>query len=256
MDVIEKEQLSFIEAQSHWYYVSKFNVMRRQVMAMDLPANPKLADFGCGAGLFLSMIVKDGLFPPENLFGVDTAYPSEQRLPESGVMVGPSFPEQSQFDVVLLMDVLEHIKDAAGALRYAASHCKPGGYLFVTLPALMALWSRHDEFLGHHHRYNLNDFAFLAGQDDTLAIEKLFYYFASILPVAAPVRWARRLLGGGERSDMRRAIPQADALLKTVPRLGDFVDGEQPNCRLECCRCVPQAGGSIILPSTVSLWIG
>lgn len=216
MDVIEKEQLSFIEARSHWYYVSKFNVMRRQVMAMDLPANPKLADFGCGAGLFLSMIVKDGLFPPENLFGVDTAYPSEQRLPESGVMVGPSFPEQSQFDVVLLMDVLEHIKDAAGALRYAASHCKPGGYLFVTLPALMALWSRHDEFLGHHHRYNLNDFAFLAGQDDTLAIEKLFYYFASILPVAAPVRWARRLLGGGERSDMRRAIPQANALLKAV----------------------------------------
>jgi SAM-dependent methyltransferase len=216
VDVIEKEQLSFIEAQSHWYYVSKFNVMRRQVMAMDLPANSKLADFGCGAGLFLSMIVKDGLFPPENLFGVDTAYSSERRLPESGVMVGPSFPAQSQFDVVLLMDVLEHIKDAGLALRLAAKHCKPGGYLFVTLPALTALWSRHDEFLGHHRRYNLNDFAFLAGQDDTLAIEKLFYFFASILPVAAPVRWARRLLGRGERSDMRRAIPQADALLKTV----------------------------------------
>lgn len=216
MDVIEKEQLTFAEAQSHWYYVSKFNVMRRQIIGMDLPDNPKLADFGCGAGLFLSMIVKDGLFPPENLFGVDRAYSVEQRLPESGVTVGPSFPELSQFDVVLLMDVLEHIKDAGVALRLAANHCKPGGYLFVTLPALMVLWSRHDEFLGHHHRYNLSDFASLAGQDDALSIEKLFYYFASIIPVAAPVRWARRLLGGGGSSDMRRVIPPADALLKTV----------------------------------------
>lgn len=216
MDVIEKEQLSFADAQSHWYYVSKYSVMRRQIMGMDLPAKPALADFGCGAGLFLSMIVKDGLFRRDELFGVDTAYVSEQKLSDSGVRVGPSFPTGREFDVILLMDVLEHIEDAAGALRYAASHCKPGGYLFVTLPALMALWSKHDEFLGHHHRYNLDDFRTLAAQDESLRIEKLFYYFASILPVAAPVRWAKRLVGGGKGSDMRRAGPAADSFLKAV----------------------------------------
>ena len=216
MDVIEKEQLTFAEAHSHWYYVSKYNVMRRQIVGMDLPENPVLADFGCGAGLFLSMIAKDGLFSAGNLFGVDTAYNTEQTLPGSGVTVGPSFPPGRAFDVVLLMDVLEHIEDAAGALRLAAKHCKPGGYLFVTLPALMALWSRHDEFLGHYHRYNLEDFGSLARQDSSLEVEKLFYYFASILPVAAPVRWAKRLVGSGGSSDMRRASPVADKLLKAV----------------------------------------
>lgn len=216
MDVIEKEQLTLAEARNHWYYVSKYNVMRRQIMEMNLPEMPKLADFGCGAGLFLSMIVGNGLFPADDLFGVDTAYAREQRLSESGVMVGPSFPPESQFDVVLLMDVLEHIEDAAGALRLASKHCKPGGYLFVTLPALMALWSRHDEFLGHHHRYSLKDFRRLAKEDDTLEIRKLFYFFASILPVAAPVRWVKRLIGSGESSDMRRAGPAADSILKAV----------------------------------------
>jgi len=216
MDVIEKEQLTFVEAHSHWYYVSKYNVMRRQIMGMELPEHPALADFGCGAGLFLSMIAKDGLLPSADLFGVDTAYSSEQTLPESGVMVGPSFPAGREFDVILLMDVLEHIEDAAGALQLAAKHCKPGGYLFVTLPALMALWSRHDEFLGHYHRYSLEDFRSLARQDASLEVEKLFYYFASILPVAAPVRWAKRLAGSGRSSDMRRASPAADKLLKAV----------------------------------------
>jgi SAM-dependent methyltransferase len=218
MDVIEKEQLSFREAQSHWYYTSKYAVMRREIEAMQLPPDAKAADFGCGAGLFLSMIVKDGLFPAEALLGVDTAYDSDRKLPESGVRVGPSFPAGEKFDVVLLMDVLEHIEDAAGALRYAADHCKPGGYLFVTLPALMALWSRHDEFLGHQHRYNLDDFRALAGKAGSLQIEKLFYYFASILPVAAPVRWAKRFVGSANGSDMRRTSPAADALLKSVLR--------------------------------------
>lgn len=218
MDVIEKEQLSFREAQSHWYYTSKYAVMRREIEAMQLPADASVADFGCGAGLFLSMIVNDGLFPPEALLGVDTAYDSDRILPESGARVGPTFPPGEKFDVVLLMDVLEHIEDAAGALRYAADHCKPGGYLFVTLPALMALWSRHDEFLGHQHRYNLDDFRALAGEAGSLQIEKLFYYFASILPVAAPVRWAKRLVGSANYSDMRRTSPAADALLKSVLR--------------------------------------
>ena len=218
MDVIEKEQLTFREAQSHWYYTSKYAVMRREIEAMGLPDNAKVADFGCGAGLFLCMIVSDGLFDPDDLYGVDTAYKAEHTLPESGVRVGPVFPPGEMFDIVLLMDVLEHIEDAAGALRYAADHCKPGGYLFVTLPALMALWSRHDEFLGHHHRYNLDDFRALAGRAGSLQIEKLFYYFASILPVAAPVRWAKRLVGSANGSDMRRTSPAADALLKSVLR--------------------------------------
>lgn len=218
MDVIEKEQLSFREAQSHWYYTSKYAVMRREIEAMAISGKARVADFGCGAGLFLSMIVNDGLFGPEDLYGVDTAYKSECTLPESGVRVGPVFPSGEMFDIVLLMDVLEHIEDAAGALSYAAGHCKPGGYLFVTLPALMALWSRHDEFLGHHHRYSLRDFRALAAKAGALQIEKLFYYFASILPVAAPVRWAKRFVGSGDGSDMRRTGPAADALLKAVLR--------------------------------------
>ena len=218
MDVIEKEQLSFSEAQEHWYYTSKYAVMRREIEAMHLSAGAQVADFGCGAGLFLSMIVKDGLFSSGDLYGVDTAYASEQKLPESGVHVGPVFPAGKTFDVVLLMDVLEHIENAAEALRYAAGHCKPGGYLFVTLPALMALWSRHDEFLGHHHRYNLADFRELAAKAGSLRVEKLFYYFASILPVAAPVRWAKRLASSTDGSDMRRTSPAADAILKSVLR--------------------------------------
>lgn len=216
MDVLEKEQLNFEEARRHWYYLSKYQVMKKAIEAMKLPEKPNLADFGCGAGLFLSMIVEDGLFSRSDLVGVDTAYPSEGILPESGVRVVPLFPAGCKFDVILLMDVLEHIADASSALQHVTEHCKPGGYLFVTLPAMMMFWSPHDQYLGHQKRYHLTDFQKLVDQIGGLKIENLFYYFASILPVAGPLRWFRRLGFQRKGSDMRPTIPSVNRWLTTL----------------------------------------
>ena len=61
------------------------------------------------------------------------------------------------FDWVLALDVLEHLKDDAGALAEAARLLKPGGRLVLTVPAWPGLWSEHDVALGHHRRYRRAD---------------------------------------------------------------------------------------------------
>lgn len=218
MDVLEKEQLNLQEAHSHWYYLSKYAVMRQEILATHPRPGATLADFGCGAGLFLSMIVQDRLFQSKNLVGVDVAYPIEQRFHESGVRVIPAFAPGVQFDFILLMDVLEHIDQAADALQHAASHCRSGGHLFITLPALMPLWSPHDEFLGHRRRYSLKNFRNLAERAGGLEIKKLYYYFACILPVAAPMRWIRRLFRLTGSSDMKRTFAPVNHLLTVLLR--------------------------------------
>ena len=62
-------------------------------------------------------------------------------------------PDTPPFELVLLLDVLEHVADEARLLRQAAGRLAPGGQLLVTVPAFEALYSAHDEFLGHHRRY-------------------------------------------------------------------------------------------------------
>lgn len=57
------------------------------------------------------------------------------------------------FDLILLLDVLEHIEDDAGALDRLTELLAPGGLLLVTVPALMLLWSAHDEANAHFRRY-------------------------------------------------------------------------------------------------------
>ena len=58
-------------------------------------------------------------------------------------------------DLVLMMDVLEHVDDDRGLLRHYAAKVPPGAHFLVTVPAFAFLWSGHDVFLEHKRRYRL-----------------------------------------------------------------------------------------------------
>jgi len=59
-----------------------------------------------------------------------------------------------QFDVVLLLDVLEHVEhDAEFVDGVVLPRVAPGGLLLVSVPAHPALFSSHDVALGHYRRY-------------------------------------------------------------------------------------------------------
>jgi SAM-dependent methyltransferase len=63
-----------------------------------------------------------------------------------------------RFDLVISIDVLEHVDDDASALREIYRVCRRGGMLIATVPAFNFLWSRRDEQLHHKRRYSLEQF--------------------------------------------------------------------------------------------------
>jgi SAM-dependent methyltransferase len=217
MDVIEQEQLTFQQALDHWYYRAKYRAMVDWIRATGLNTETaRVGDFGCGAGLFLSLLVRGGIFPRENLLGIDSAYRTEELLADSGVRVVPTLENANEFDLFLLMDVLEHIKDDSGALKLVLRYCRPGGYLFVTVPAMEWLWSGHDYYLGHKRRYTVNSLAKLLHSGSELDIVGIHYFYASILPIAIPLRLMRR--GQRERSfsDMRPTWNSINSIIKMI----------------------------------------
>jgi SAM-dependent methyltransferase len=66
-------------------------------------------------------------------------------------------PETPAFDVVLYVDVLEHIEDDAGELVNAARRLRTGGRIVVMSPAGQWLYSPFDAAIGHFRRYRRAD---------------------------------------------------------------------------------------------------
>jgi SAM-dependent methyltransferase len=63
-----------------------------------------------------------------------------------------------RWDVVFLLDVLEHIPEDVQVLQRVRDALRPGGLLFVTTPALRHFWTYNDDLVHHVRRYSRRQF--------------------------------------------------------------------------------------------------
>jgi len=119
-------------------------------------AAARILDAGAGDGWFAAQL---GQRMPAGTEIVcwDASYTADIVAPAPGISFTSARP-QERFDVVLLLDVLEHVEDDASFLaRLVAENLAPGGAVLVTVPAWPALFGRHDVSLRHFRRYRPAD---------------------------------------------------------------------------------------------------
>lgn len=80
-------------------------------------------------------------------------------------------------DVVIALNVLEHIKDDEAALEQMYRILKPGGYAIIEVPANQDLYDFFDEQLKHFRRYNLNDLCDMARNLKFIIIHASYFGF-------------------------------------------------------------------------------
>jgi SAM-dependent methyltransferase len=172
------------DQESHWYYASKSCALR-QALGHDQPQ--RILDVGAGSGFFSRMLLRDTA--ARSAVCVDPGYPRDwSEIHFAKPMAFCRASPVDDADLVLLMDVLEHVDDDVALLRELATSAKPGTRFVVSAPAFSWLWSGHDEFLGHRRRYTLHGVSRLFS---AAGLEPLagFYMFAAVFPAVA----ARRL---------------------------------------------------------------
>ncbi len=117
-------------------------------------AERKILDVGCGPGVLLEELEKRGA----KVYGLDVSSRSVKFCRSKGLSVkkgdARKIPfKNANFDAVLMIDVLEHIKEENKAIMESRRVLKKGGIVVILAPAFPALWSRRDERLGHVRRY-------------------------------------------------------------------------------------------------------
>ncbi|WP_422000932.1 class I SAM-dependent methyltransferase [Reyranella sp.] len=206
MDLKEEDILG-ADIGRHWYYRSKAAALRRLVG----PVHPqRILDVGAGSGFFSRRLLASTA--AQSALCVDTGYAADRDDSEAGKPV--LFRRETgatDCDLVLMMDVLEHVDDDRGLLRHYAGCVPAGAHFLVTVPAFGFLWSGHDVFLEHKRRYTLPALE-TAMREAGLEVVRAAYYFALVFPLAAAVRLAAR---GSDRpeSSLRRHGAVVNGLL-------------------------------------------
>jgi glycosyltransferase involved in cell wall biosynthesis len=163
-------------------------------------------------------------------FGTDTALGSnplrsEQSYETDETVCGRalSFRRQVsgvQADLLLFMDVLEHVEDDLELFRTYTEAAPGGSYALISVPAFAFLWSGHDVFLEHHRRYTLTQIETLV-QRAGLRVVRGNYYFGLLFPVAIATRLGGRLLGtdhAAPKSQLRAHLPLVNSMLAALCR--------------------------------------
>ncbi|WP_422012122.1 class I SAM-dependent methyltransferase [Reyranella sp.] len=195
---------------NHWYYRSKAAALRRAVASL---APKRLLDVGAGSGFFSRHLLERT--SAGSALCVDIGYPADRDDSVGGKPVryrrdtGPT-----DCDLVLMMDVLEHVDDDRGLVRHYAGKVPDGAHFLVTVPAFDFLWSGHDVFLEHKRRYRLPAIESVL-QEAGLEIVRGSYYFGFVFPLAAAVRLADRNTTE-PRSSLKKQGTLTNALLTAI----------------------------------------
>ena len=171
----------------HWYYQSKAAALRRMV---DRLKPKRLLDVGAGSGFFSHHLLMQG--GAQSALCVDVGY---ERTWDETVAGKPVLYRRdcdaTDCDLVLMMDVLEHVENDAGLVSHYATKVPSGAHFLVTVPAFRFLWSGHDVFLEHKRRYTLAEIE-QTMRTAGLDVVRGAYYFGAVFPLAAAVRLATR----------------------------------------------------------------
>jgi 2-polyprenyl-3-methyl-5-hydroxy-6-metoxy-1,4-benzoquinol methylase len=192
MDLKESEILGD-QVNSHWYYTAKAKALRCMLAAI----KPRhVLDVGAGSGFFSRHLLANS--GAETALCIDPNYPGDSdEFVDNKPLHFRTRLASIDADLVLLMDVLEHVDDDVGLLREYIDKVPAGAYFFISVPAFRFLWSGHDDFLEHKRRYTLAEVETLASKAG-LAVVQSNYYFLAVFPIAATLRLLQRLTGSNQ----------------------------------------------------------
>lgn len=139
---------------THWWHISKRELIQKLITRHSSSIKPKVLDIGSGAGKTLEMLSHLG-----KAIGVDSSQEAIKYSAKRGlnnVMLQRAEElkfRASSFDIITILDVLEHVDDKK-VMSEIARILRPGGIVVITVPAFQKLWSQWDEMLHHKRRYS------------------------------------------------------------------------------------------------------
>ena len=187
--------------QDHWWFVGRRRIVTALIEKFRPTKAPlRILEVGAGTGSNIAMLQTFGTvaaIEPD-----DTARDFATKRTGVPIRGGylPDVPlEDGHYDLIVLLDVLEHIPGDREALAALRPKLAPGGRLLLTVPAIPGLWSGHDEAHHHHRRYTAATLEEVVRAGGFRTIHRSAFN-SLLLPAIVAIRFLNKLRGreGGD----------------------------------------------------------
>ncbi len=200
----------------HWWFLARRKIIATVISRLAHGKRLNILDAGCGNGDNLAMLSQHG-----QVAAMEKDATALKRAQDRGVCpvyacdLPATLPHQvtGNYDLLVMLDVLEHIDADRESLMKLRMQLVDGGLLLLTVPAFPFLWSRHDE-LHHHKRRYTRQHLLNVLTDSGFEIEFATYFNTLLFPLALLDRMAKKLTA----NDDVMALPPAwlNTLLRKI----------------------------------------
>ncbi len=167
----------------HWWWRAREDMLLRKIRRLlsNVP-DARILDVGCGAAMFF-----DALEPFGHVEGVESDRAAAERSGRwrGRIVVGDldeTYTPTAPFDLILMLDVLEHIAQPERVLARARQILRPNGRVLITVPAFTWLWTSHDEMNHHVARYSTGELSDIVTGSGLVALETGYLFQSLVLP--------------------------------------------------------------------------
>ena len=226
MDESAYDEMAKLE-ESYWWFVARRKIIEMLVMRLSQGKKMRILEVGCGTGGNLKMLAKHGQGIAMEMNETAMGYAKKKEVFEFEIRQG-SLPEnlnldsEDKFELICLLDVLEHIREDKYSLEKLAKHVENDGSILVTVPSFQWLWSEHDNVNHHQRRYSRTSLEALF----TSAGFRVVYmsYFNSLLfPLALIERFFSRLKRHSHTTEIPEISKISNSFLKEVFQLESYM---------------------------------
>lgn len=199
--------------ETHWWFLARKEIVLKLIQKFRLEekesSSAHLLDIGCGTGGILAALQSLG-----TVWGIDSNKKAvdyaSSKVPQATVIQGsiPQDMPKQQFDIITLLDVLEHIEDDTGTLQRLKQALKPKGIAVITVPAYQFLWTSHDDMNEHKRRYTVLELKEKIERSG-LTVRKISYYNTFLFFPIAAIKILQRILSREAKSHFTDTSPPA-----------------------------------------------
>lgn len=229
MDRQVYNQMAAVE-DTHWWFVARRSIIKEMLSTcVSIPKHAMILEAGCGTGGNLSMLADFGqvsAFEPDTEARRFAGHKGNYDI-RAGHLPDQIPFEIEGFDLVVAFDVLEHLEDDTMSLQALWHQLRPGGWIFLTVPAFQFLWSHHDE--SHHHKRRYNKAHLQAVINAAGFLPSFVSYFNTLLfPVACVSRLTQKILHIQHAQEDRMPPSLINIILRCAFSVERFFMGHAP----------------------------